>query len=379
LSGLLGVTAAMGQAPQAAAAGDKPRMSEDVYKNIQVLKGIPPDQFLETMGFMAASTGLNCTHCHGGYDYDVGTYASDNIDLKLTARKMIIIMNTINQSFFGGRKIVTCWTCHQGEQVPHSNPNLQLQYSQVLPYEPEDAATSAPGQPSPDQVLDKYLQAIGGAQRANAITSISATGSNTGYGPEGHKRPVQIYAKANPVQRATITQTDDGNSVTTFDGTNGWMAVPHKPSATPVEELSGDLLAGAKLDAQLLFPGGIKQYLTEWRTSYPFTMGDKDVVVIEGRARPGGPLIKLFFDDATGLLLRQLRYVETPIGRVPTQVDYSDYRAVNGVKLPYKWVTTWTDFRETYELTQVQVNVPIPATRFNKPEAPVAPARPATR
>jgi photosynthetic reaction center cytochrome c subunit len=365
---LLGTTAA-GQTP----AGEQAQMAETVYKNIQVLRGIPADQFLETMGMMAASTGLNCTHCHGGYDYNVGTYASDAIELKLTARKMIVIMNTINQSFFGGLQAVTCWTCHQGEQIPHSTANLQVQYSQILPYEPEDAPGQAPFQPTPDQVLDKYLQAIGGAQRANAITSIVATGTNTGYGPEGHPRPVQIYAKADPAQRASITQTDDGLSTTTFDGISGWMAVPHKPSATPVETLSGDLLAGAKLDAELMFPGGIKRYLTDMRVGYPFTLGDRDVTVLQGRVRAGGPLVKLFFDSDTGLLLRQLRYTATPIGRVPTQVDYDDYRAVNGVRIPHKWTVTWTDFRENYEITQVQANVPIPATRFAKPAPPAAP------
>jgi hypothetical protein len=348
-------------------------MAEDVYKNIQVLRGITPDEFLETMGMMAASTGLNCTHCHGGYDYSVATYANDSNELKLTARKMIVIMNTINQSFFAGRQVVTCWTCHQGEQVPHSTANLQVQYSQILPYEPDDAPTQAPGQPTPDEVLDKYLQAIGGAQRANAITSIVATGTNIGYGPEGHPRPVQIYAKAAPFQRASITQTDDGPSTTTFDGVSGWMAVPHKPSATPVETLSGDALAGAKLDAELMFPGGIKGYLTDMRVGYPFTLGDKDVVVVQGRARAGGPFVKLLFDPDSGLLVRQLRYVATPIGRVPTQIDYSDYRVVNGVRIPFKWVTTWTDFRETFQLTQVQANVQVAATRFAKPEPPAAP------
>src|SRR3990172_5389886 len=221
-----------GQAPAVAPAAQRPPMAEEAYKNIQVLRGIPVDEFLGTMGFMAASTGLNCTHCHSGYDYTVEAYAADTVELKQTARKMVVIMNTINQSFFGGRQVVTCWTCHQGEQVPHATPNLQVQYSQILPYEPDDALVQAPGQPTADQVLDKYLQAIGGAQRANTITSIVATGSNTGYGPEGHKRAVQIHAKA-PGQRASVTQTDDGNSSTVFDGTSGWLAVPHQPSATP--------------------------------------------------------------------------------------------------------------------------------------------------
>jgi hypothetical protein len=140
--------------------------------------------------------------------------------------------------------------------------------------------------------------------------------------------------------------------------------------------LTGDDLAGAKLDTELLFPGRIKQSLIEWRTGFPFTLGDKDVMVVQGRTAAGRPLVKLMFDDETGLLVRQLRYIASPIGRVPTQIDYEDYREVAGVKIPHKWTVTWTGFRETFELTNVQANAAIPAARFAKPTAPAAP-RPA--
>jgi hypothetical protein len=95
---------------------------------------------------------------------------------------------------------------------------------------------------------------------------------------------------------------------------------------------------------------------------------------------PGRPLVKLLFDQDTGLLMRQVRYTASPIGRIPTQIDYSDYRAVNGVKIPFKWEVTWTDGRETFQLDlkQVQANVAIPDARFAKPAAPVTPS-PATR
>ena len=379
---LLGAALAGGQAGQApapaaapAAAAQRPQMAEEAYKNVQVLRGIPVDEFLATMGFIAASTGLNCTHCHSGYDYTVESYAADTIELKQTARKMMVIMNTINQGFFAGRQVVTCWTCHQGEQVPRNAPNLLAQYSQILPYEPEDALEQAPGMPTANELLDKYIQALGGAQRLAALTSIVAKGTNTGYGPEGVPRPLELYARA-PGQFTTITQTDDGNSTTTFDGRNAWTAVPHKPSPTPVMALSGDDLAGAKLDAELFFPGRIKQSLVEWRTGFPFTLGDKDLMVVQGRTAPGRPLVKLMFDDETGLLVRQLRYTASPVGRIPTQIDYSDYRVVNGVKIPFKWEVTWTDGRETYQLADVQANAAIPAARFGRPAAPVAP-RPA--
>lgn len=414
-----------GPAPAAApaAAAQRPQMAEEAFKNVQVLRGIPVDEFLATMGFIAASTGLNCTHCHSGNDYTVEAYALDTIELKQTARKMMVIMNTINQGFFAGRQVVTCWTCHQGEQIPRNVPNLLVQYSQILPYEPEDALEQAPGQPTADEVLDKYIQAVGGAQRANALTSLTARGTNTGYGPENSPRPLQLYARATG-QLTTITRTDDGDSTTTFDGRNGWMAVPHKPAPDPVLALNGDDLAGAQLDAQLLFPGKIKQALTEWRVGFPFTlavptrysvrsgdtltsiaqrfkvtveslrsrnglssnaiaagqlltvnMEEKDMVVVQGRTAPGRPLVKLIFDDETGLLLRQVRYTASPVGRIPTQIDYSDYRVVNGVKIPFKWEVTWTDGRETYELSsmpgQVQANTAIPDARFAKPAAPV--------
>jgi hypothetical protein len=107
---------------------------------------------------------------------------------------------------------------------------------------------------------------------------------------------------------------------------------------------------------------------------------DKDMVVVQGRTAPGRPLVKLLFDQETGLLVRQIRYTASPIGRIPTQIDYSDYGVVNGIKIPFKWEVTWTDGRETYQIDpkQVQANVAIPDTRFAKPAAPVAP-RPAAR
>jgi len=362
-----------GQAPAAAPAAQRPPMAEQAYKNIQVLRGIPVDEFLGTMGFMAASTGLNCTHCHSGNDYTVESYAADTIELKQTARKMVVIMNTINQSFFGGRQVVTCWTCHQGEQVPRNAPNLLAQYSGITPYEPEDALEQAPGMPAANEILDKYIQAVGGAQRANALSSIVARGTNAGYGPEAEKRPMELYARA-AGQRMVVTRTDSGDSSTTYDGTNAWSVLPHRPTPDPVLPLTGDDLAGAKLDTELLFPGRIKQSLIEWRTGFPFTLGDKDVMVVQGRTAAGRPLVKLMFDDETGLLVRQLRYTASPIGRVPTQIDYEDYREVAGVKIPHKWTVTWTGFRETFELTNVQANAAIPAARFAKPAPPVAPS-----
>jgi hypothetical protein len=134
--------------------------------------------------------------------------------------------------------------------------------------------------------------------------------------------------------------------------------------------LSSQEADGLKLDADLAFPSRIKQALTRWRVGMPSAIGDKDVHVVQGTTTSGGTAT-LYFDMESGLLLRQVRYVDSPVGRISTQVDYEDYREVAGVKMPFKWTLAWLGGRDVYELTEVRPNVPIEATRFARPAAPV--------
>jgi hypothetical protein len=137
---------------------------------------------------------------------------------------------------------------------------------------------------------------------------------------------------------------------------------------------------GARLDAQLFFPAGIKQALGQWRAGFPQTnVNDKDVYIIQGTAM-GGTRVKLFFDIQNGLLLRQLRYVHTIVGTNPWQIDYSYYRDVKGVKLPRQWIVTWTSGQSTWRVTGIQPDAAIPAARFAKPApAVLAPVKSAVR
>ena len=65
--------------------------------------------------------------------------------------------------------------------------------------------------------------------------------------------------------------------------------------------------------------------------------------------------------------MRLVRFTESPVGRVVTQTDYTDYRDVSGIKMPFRWTVSWLDGRSTFELTEVQPNVPIDAARFARP------------
>ena len=96
---------------------------------------------------------------------------------------------------------------------------------------------------------------------------------------------------------------------------------------------------------------------------------DRLVNVVQGTG-PRGVLATLYFDQESGLLLRVVRYGKSPIGRVPTQVDYADYRDVGGIKMPFRRVFAWMDGRDAIQLSEVQINVPIDAAKFGRPASP---------
>jgi hypothetical protein len=214
--------------------------------------------------------------------------------------------------------------------------------------------------------LDKYIQALGGAQRLAKLTSFVAKGTYVGFG-ETDKTPLEIFAKA-PEQRSMIVHTTIGDSVTAYDGHIGWTAAPAANTPVPVLELSDGELEGAKLDADLSFPAGIKQALRQWRAGAPATIDDREVQVVQGTSDGRYP-VDFYFDPKSGLLLRVVRYSESPLGLNPTQIDYADYREVAGVKMPFRWTVTWLSGRSTIELTDVQTNVPIDAAKFAKPRS----------
>jgi hypothetical protein len=212
-------------------------------------------------------------------------------------------------------------------------------------------------------VFEKYLAAVGGAARATALTSFLASGTITGYGPDSEPRPFELAAKS-PNQRAALVRSTGGDSATVFDGRSGWLAAPHRPVA--VLALGGADLDGLRLDAELAFPARIKQIAGDWRTGAATVIDDREVQPVQGTGA-GGALVTLYFDSESGLLVRQVRSIPSPVGRLPTQVDYAEYREVAGVKLPFKWTVTWLDGKDTVELKDVRPNIAIDAARFARP------------
>lgn len=382
---LLGSTLAAGQAaqpkpaaatPAAAKRAPGPVLAENYFKDVQVLKGIPVSEFMDTMGFFAASLSLNCTSCHGlDSASDVSKFAEDT-PLKSTARKMILMVRSINRQNFAGQRLITCYTCHRGDEMPRERPSLAEQYGAPLPDDPNDVQISgqATSGPSVDQIFDKYLAALGNAQQLAQLTSFVGKGTYSGYDTDKEPYPVDVYAQA-PDKHAMVVHEPDGDKTETYDGRAGWIAEPLTP--VPMMELAGQDLDGAKVDAELFFPSKIKQTRSKWQAGAT-TIDDVDVEVVEGTGTGQVP-IKLYFDKKSGLLVRSVRFINTVMGQVTTQVDYGDYRDVSGVKMPFKWTETWVDGQSTTTLSGIDANARIDAAKFGKPAPSAKPAAPASR
>jgi hypothetical protein len=381
---LIGGRALAQTAPQ-----DKPLLAEQVFKNVQVLRGIPVDDFLGTMGIMAAALQFDCSDCHVAAGTEKVDWAADT-PRKRTARAMAAMVAAINKNFFGARQLVTCWTCHRNRDKPLVTPVMATIYGEPT-VERDDVIVQSPGAPSPESILDRYIEASGGAQRLKGLTSFVGRGTSVSFGGFGGGGDAEIVAQA-PDKRATIilfkAETGRGDQIRSYDGRTGWLRTPL--NVLGEFQLTGSDLDGARVDAQLSFPGQIKQVLANLRSGPPTTIADLPaptsqsvlqqglpsqqthvVDVVQGDG-PRGLLVTLYFDQKTGLLLRELRYGSSPIGRIPTQIDFADYRDVNGIKLPFRITFAWLDGRDSIVLSDIRTNVPIDQAKFGRP-APLTP------
>jgi len=353
----------------AAPAQDVPRnqmLSEEYFENVTVLTGLTVDQFMGTMGVFSAALGLSCENCHTASSDDWALYAQET-PFKETARRMVRMMANINEQNFGGRQVVTCFTCHRGSTGrPLVVPSLNLLYGAPPPEELDVLVPPAfPGGPTAEQILDRYLEAVGGAQAAAALTGYVANGTYSGYGPEGEPRPVEIYARAPNQKTIVVRDPGAGDNTTTFSGTAAWHSAPFRPYE--VLELHDAELESAMAEAELTFPVNVKRVLTGMRTSNDFIEG-RVLQVVQGFK--GAAIVTMYFDDETGLLTRLVRSTPSPVGRLPVRTDYSDYRDVAGLMLPFRWTTTWLDGRSNFELTDVQPNVALAPAIFARPAPP---------
>jgi hypothetical protein len=353
----------------AAAGQAKPQTAGESFKNVttSTLKGLTVDDFMGTMGVMAAALGFDCADCHRNAGFDSVNWADDSMPTKVAARKMIEMVAAINRTNFAGVQMVTCWTCHHGREIPATSIALDRLYDSPND-EKDDVILKDPNGPPAAQILDRYITALGGAERLSRVTSFIATGKqNGGYQKIQGGGVFQIFAKAPDQRTVRITfpeAPERGEQTRAYDGRTGWINVPR--SVLGEHEVIGTELDGERFEALLAFPAQIKQVLTNLSTGFNQFMQDHEYQVIQGTG-PRGILVTMYFDKDTGLLRRMLRFGKSPVGRIQTQVDYDDYREIDGIKFPFKFVFSWLDGRDGFDITEVKTNVPIDPAVFGRP------------
>ena len=338
--------ASQSQPGPATLAGKK---APEVFKNIQVLKDLDADQLQPSMQFIAASLGVECSHCHVK-----NANEKDDKPAKVKARRMMQLTFELNKTNFDNQRVITCNTCHHGELTPAATPAVLETEGERA--DPPPSRTS----PAPDQLFSQYAQATGGTQAFERITTRVEKGSLI-FGDT--RVPIEIYAKS-PNKRVSISHGDHSETVTAFDGAAGWFSNTGMPirDMYPVDARSAmvDAIFDLPLDAPKIFP--------KLRAGSPEKLGDREMWVVFGSGQ-NVPLTKFYFDEQTGLLMRLERYNDAGLGLMPVRVDYSDYRDADGIRIPFHWTLSRPTGRFSIQIDKVQQNVAIDDARFSKPSS----------
>jgi photosynthetic reaction center cytochrome c subunit len=333
---------------------------DQTQKNIKVLKGMPASQLIPVMNFMSVSLGVSCAACHVGSP-GKWEFEKDDKEEKDVARKMIQMTMDINKTSFNNRRQVTCNTCHRGSEHPVGIP--------ALPFVPAPAAEhpAAPSKdplPTADQVIAKYLAAVGGQaavekQKTRVLTGVQVTS-------EGTSVPFEMY-QAGPDKIAAVLKAPGGGGMSTiYNGTTAYSLSPRGAG-----EISGDQLEILKRTASLYAPAHMAELYPKLRIAGRDKIGDRPVIVAVSPISEHVQT-RLYFDAENGLLLRVLNFVDTPIARIPQQTDYEDYRDVDGVKVPFTVKQSLLDTHSSWtrKFSEIKANVPIEDSRFSPPAKP---------
>jgi hypothetical protein len=352
--GILWIVATRGARPQSPMpAGQAIPTAGQRFKNMQVLKEMPADRVFPTMSVMSASLNVECSFCHAeGPDFD-----KDDKKTKQSARKMMEMELAINKAYFGGEAVVTCNTCHRGSVTPRGLPLLSVERQREDDGRPFETVASSD---AATQIIQKYIEASGGSAALGRISSLAEKGSYSNTIFPG-SFAFEGFSKA-PGQRLEVIHYPRGDSLTGYGGGAGWT----KNASDVAYDMSAAASDYFSSLADIEEPTHIQQRFAGFRVGPLEMINDRPVNVLVG-LRTGHPPITFYFDQQSGLLLRVLRYMQTPIGPNPVLADYADYRAVGGLKVPFRRTFIQARSQYTIQLQQVQVNVPVDGSQFMKP------------
>jgi photosynthetic reaction center cytochrome c subunit len=324
----------------------KPKLAEQEYKNIQILKGLPASELHPSMEAMSAALGVQCTFCHvnenGEYKWE-----SDDVDHKNIARKMFGMMKKINEENFEGAMEVTCATCHQGKSHPVGIAPIGANPA------PASAAPANGTLPTADSLIAKYQAAIGDPSKVKSVVV-----KGLAKAPYGNL-PFEAFAQGEKLTR--LLTFPNGLYTQTYDGSSAWGHFGKELTQTEAQELLRYKLSSPYV---LIQP---KQSFQAFRRVRKEAVNGTEAFAVESQPKEEGVRVRLFFDASNGMLLRMWTSMQTVVGPVVRTSDFSDYREIGGVKMPYRIVETTSDGPWTFEFSEIKVNEEIPDSRFAKP------------
>jgi photosynthetic reaction center cytochrome c subunit len=330
-------------------------------KNVQMLTNLSDSQIGTVMDNFTASLGVHCDFCHVRNEQTKAwDFPSDAKQEKKTARDMIRLVLDLNEKNFHGHVVVGCYTCHMGKE--HPSLMVTLPVPPIPPSKPDTEEADRKTYPAAKDLAAKYVTAIGGEAAAKKLGTATMTAKATRIMGNGQSMPMEVYRSGgNLIMRGTPAE---GPAMAQMYGPEGgWMtgrqgvrtlsaadAAQGMLSVRAYEPFLGTLPENARVTGKETIDGH-----ETWMVAAP----------IDEHTRQ-----RLYFDTTSGLVLRRVVIMESPVGRIPTQTDYDDYRDVAGVKVPFtiKVSAIGGGQSGTRKYTSIELGTPVDAKVFEAPK-----------
>ena len=222
-----------------------------------------------------------------------------------------------------------------------------------------------------DEIIEKHLAATGGRAALGKVTSRISNGTIALTTPVGElKGTIDLYQKK-PNKTRTLVKIDataiGGGQITSdqrFDGTTGYVL----DSFNGNREITGDQLEAMRAGS---FPTPFLNYKETGMTatlSSREKVDTRDVYVVQLTPKTG-PGVKAFFDAENFMLVKTIITVNVPQlgGPIDQVVEFSDFRDVDGIKIPYLTKSSNPVQAVVATITDVKQNMEIDDSSFAKP------------